>query len=340
MCRRSAGNAAASDLEHVGAMHLIVRHAERRLHGLRDRRAQQRASVIPAALMPRERLHALVCQRLGEAQPVQDARGVRADLDAGADLAQLARLLVDVDVEARPQQRQRSRGAADAAADDRNGQAGHLGSALVGLVDAVDLADQRVDHVDAGAVPGIELQRLLRCLLEHGLRDLDQLIAHGSGRHLDFAGALHEPQVGEGLRQGLAPRQQAMVAQHQDRLAVHALQHARALVGLHRDAFEVVVGDLAVELGGVEVGHRQPALGAGHRQPRGGVGVHDAMGLVDVPVHRGVRGEARRIDRPLAVGEDVAVEVDLDEVRRGDLGVVQAERVDEQVPLGPRHPAA
>jgi hypothetical protein len=48
---------------------------------------------------------------------VQDPRGVRADLDARADLAQRPRALVDVDVEARLQQGQRGREAADAASD-------------------------------------------------------------------------------------------------------------------------------------------------------------------------------------------------------------------------------
>ena len=99
-------------------MHLVVRGAERRLERLGERRAQQRAAVVPAALMPGQRPHAGRGELVGEPEPVQDARGVRADLDAGADLAQRRRLLVDMDVEARPQQRQRRRQAADAAADD------------------------------------------------------------------------------------------------------------------------------------------------------------------------------------------------------------------------------
>ena len=121
MCRRSGGSAPTSAAQQVGAMHLVVRRAERGLHGVRERRAQQRAAVLPAALVPRERLHAHARQRVGQAEPVQDARGVGADLDAGADLAERAGLLVDLDVEAGPQQRQRRGGAADAAADHGNG---------------------------------------------------------------------------------------------------------------------------------------------------------------------------------------------------------------------------
>ena len=49
---------------------------------------------------------------------MQNARGVRADLDAGAHLAQCPGLLVDVDVDAGAQQGQRGGQPTDAAADD------------------------------------------------------------------------------------------------------------------------------------------------------------------------------------------------------------------------------
>jgi hypothetical protein len=60
---------------------------------------------------------------------VQHARRVGADLDARADLADRRGALVDVDVEARLQERQRSRDPADAAADDRDRGAGRLSDA-------------------------------------------------------------------------------------------------------------------------------------------------------------------------------------------------------------------
>jgi hypothetical protein len=56
---------------------------------------------------------------------VQNARGVGADLDAGADLAHLSCLLIDMHIEAGPQQRQRCGGATDAAADNDNGYVSH-----------------------------------------------------------------------------------------------------------------------------------------------------------------------------------------------------------------------
>src|SRR5262249_46230796 len=57
-------------------------------------------------------------QRLLEPERVQHPGAVRADLDSGAALLQLGGLLVALDVEAAPQQRERGREAADAAAYD------------------------------------------------------------------------------------------------------------------------------------------------------------------------------------------------------------------------------
>ena len=119
--------------QQVGAVHLVVREAELRLQRLRQRRAQERAAVVPAPLMPGQRTHAGARQRVGETEPVQDARGVRADLDAGADLAQRRRLLVDVHVQARAQQRERRREAADASADDADSSSeAHVSSDVAG----------------------------------------------------------------------------------------------------------------------------------------------------------------------------------------------------------------
>src|SRR5580704_2519514 len=51
---------------------------------------------------------------------MKHAGAVGADLHAGAKLTQLGRLLVDIDVDAAPNERQRRREPADAAADDRD----------------------------------------------------------------------------------------------------------------------------------------------------------------------------------------------------------------------------
>jgi NAD(P)-dependent dehydrogenase (short-subunit alcohol dehydrogenase family) len=50
-------------VEDVGSMHLVVRESVLRLHGLGKRCAKEGPAVIPAALMPRQRLHAEARQR-------------------------------------------------------------------------------------------------------------------------------------------------------------------------------------------------------------------------------------------------------------------------------------
>src|SRR5882724_53918 len=70
--------------------------------------------------MGEERAHPLAVKARGEAEPAQDARRVRAHVDAAADLGELGRLLVDIDLEAGAAQRQCGREPSDAAADHRD----------------------------------------------------------------------------------------------------------------------------------------------------------------------------------------------------------------------------
>ena len=55
-----------------------------------------------------------------QAEVDQHARAVRRDLDAGTDFGEFARLLVDIDVETAPQQREGRRQSADTTASDEN----------------------------------------------------------------------------------------------------------------------------------------------------------------------------------------------------------------------------
>src|SRR5439155_2699091 len=71
-------------------------------------------------LMGEERAYALAIEPGSEAQPAQDARRIRAHVDAAADLGEFGRLLVDIDFEARLPQRQCRGEPTDAAADHRD----------------------------------------------------------------------------------------------------------------------------------------------------------------------------------------------------------------------------
>jgi hypothetical protein len=95
-----------------------MREAEFGLERLGQRRAQERASVVPAALVEGQRPHPGSGQRRGEPEAVQDTRGVRADLDAGANLTEGRRPLVDVDVVTTREQRQGGGQPADPTPDD------------------------------------------------------------------------------------------------------------------------------------------------------------------------------------------------------------------------------
>jgi hypothetical protein len=119
-----SGERARQRGQQIGAVHLVVGKAEGVLHQTAQGGAQERAAVVPAALVPGLRGDARPREIPRQPESVQDPRGVRADLDAGAHLRQLAGPLVDVDVEAGLQQRQRGAQAADAAADD--GDPGHV----------------------------------------------------------------------------------------------------------------------------------------------------------------------------------------------------------------------
>jgi hypothetical protein len=111
---------AAQKLGEIAAMEVIVRRTEGRLDLRPQRRPLQGAAIVPAPLIDGGRPHADAIHRGLQAKPHQEARSVGADLDAGADLADARRLLVDVDVEPRLQQMQRRGQAANAAADDRD----------------------------------------------------------------------------------------------------------------------------------------------------------------------------------------------------------------------------
>ena len=63
-----------------------------------------------------------------------------------------------------------------------------------------------------------------------------------------------------------------------------------------------------------------------------------AAGILAHFMDRGVNGEAGGVDAVVALGELVAVEVDLDEARCGDLVEHQAVWVDQEMMLRSRHP--
>ncbi len=108
-----------------GAMHGQMRRAVDRLALRVEPGLLQGAPVVPAALVHPDRPHGLTVEPLAEPEPIEDARRVRPHVDAAADFGQLRRLLVDLDVEPGPPQRQRRGQPADPGADDGDFQWGN-----------------------------------------------------------------------------------------------------------------------------------------------------------------------------------------------------------------------
>jgi hypothetical protein len=124
------GEARGDDGEQVRAVHGQVRRAVELLAERVEGGPLEGAAVLPAPLVGAGRAHGLAVEPLPEAEPVEDARRVRAHVDAAADLGQLRRLLVDVHGEAGPAEREGRGEAADPGAHDgdREGRGGGHGA--------------------------------------------------------------------------------------------------------------------------------------------------------------------------------------------------------------------
>ena len=142
----------------------------------------------------------------------------------------------------------------------------------------------------------------------------------------------------EGGGDRAADRQRAVIAQQHVVLAAEVLLQARALLMVERDALIVVIGEIVGdELRGL-VQWQQALAAARHRGAIRRVQMEYAAGVLAHPVDRRMDGEAGRVDAVIAPGKLVAVEVDLDQARRGDLVEHQSVGVDQEVMVRPRHP--
>src|SRR3546814_9749445 len=91
--------------------------------------------------------------------------------------------------------------------------------------------------------------------------------------------ALERPIFDEGFGQRLAHHDGAVILEHQDALVAEVLDEALALFLAHRHPLEIMVGELAGEVAGVEVHGLEPALERADRDRRGGVRVDDRVGV-------------------------------------------------------------
>ena len=175
-------------------------------------------------------------------------------------------------------------------------------------------------------------------LVDHGLVDRIGRRAQHAGAHLHGAGPLQMVHALEGGGDRAADRQRAVIAQQHVVLVAEVLLQARALVMVERDAFIVVIGEIVGdELRGL-VQRQQAFHAARHRGAVGRVQMEHAAGVLAHLVDRRMDGEAGRVDAVIALGELVAVEVDLDQAGRRDLVEHQSVGVDQEVMVRSRHP--
>ena len=109
---------------------------------------------------------------------------------------------------------------------------------------------------------------------------------------------------------------------------------ARALILIQRDALVFMVGELAIKFHRMLRNRQQPVLLRGHGHAGGGMGVDDEAQIVPGGMDRGMDGEARLVDgfRALPVlVHDVAVKVDLHQVRRPHILKQHAVLVDQEM---------
>src|SRR3546814_12114842 len=94
----------------------------------------------------------------------------------------------------------------------------------------------------------------------------------------------------------------AVVFEHQNALVAEVLDEALAFLLAHRHALEIMVGELAGEVAGVEIDRLEPDLERADSHRRGGVRVDDRMRVGQDAVEQDVLAEARLVDVPRSEG--------------------------------------
>ena len=109
----------------------------------------------------------------------------------------------------------------------------------------------------------------------------------------------------------------------------------RALVDVDREPLVVVVAHAAVEQLRVLAEREEPVLHGGDRDAGLGMGVDDAVDVLAAAVDRAVDDEARLVHGRVGLVDQVAVEIDLDQVRRRHLVEQEPEAVEQEMPGSP-----
>ncbi len=169
-----------------------------------------------------------------------------------------------------------------------------------------------------------------------GRRQIEGGVA-GHRQHLRLAGELQIEHVGEGERDRGADREQAVVAQDHHRIGPEVAHQPRAFVDVDRESLIVVIADAAVEELRMLAERQQSVLHGRHGDARLGVGVDHAIHVLALAVNRAVDHESGLVHGRIGLVDQVAVEIDLDQVRRRHLLEQEPEAVEQEMPGLARH---
>ena len=128
-----------------------------------------------------------------------------------------------------------------------------------------------------------------------------------------------------------------MIAQDEDCLALDVVDNAWLFVCVDGGPLEIVIPDPAHDGQRLLAVRQQSVLLHGDGGAVAAVGVQHAMPLVAGHVDRPVNNETGWVHRVVALAQQIAVTVDLDQGRCGDLLEEHAERVEQEMLLRPRH---
>ena len=168
---------------------------------------------------------------------------------------------------------------------------------------------------------------------EHVLARHGEFGARRHGVDLRTAGQFELVHGVERLLDGRAAGQQPMIAHDQRVVRPEIVDDALALVEVDGRALIVVIADMADEPHRGLRQRQQPARHRRHRHAGAGVGVEHAGDVRPRLVDGAVDHVTGFVDAVVGVGlpDDLALDVDLDQARRGDLLVEHAVEIDEQM---------
>ncbi len=135
----------------------------------------------------------------------------------------------------------------------------------------------------------------------------------------------------------MAARERAVVAQNHHVFLPEMRNQPRALIEIERDAFVVVVYGIVVQKERSLADRQQPLLLRRYGNAGVRVQVQHALHILAHRVHGAMNSEAGRVNFIRRGADDVSVEIDLYQRRRGDFAEHHPVRIDQEMLLRPRN---